>query len=128
MDAKDQLVEQLIHLADMLLPFAAGISPTSLGWNGHGYDSAESARTTDPGALQWYEMITVAASLLDCQSSSLNEKQLEYLRRIFMSGTGSFQDFKLSGEQVWANKKLDMERDVLFALLANYRPESVQAS
>jgi hypothetical protein len=128
MQAKDRLIEQFNRIADMLLPFAAGIAP-GIGDEGrNGYDPAVDARESDPGALEWYGMLRMAAALLEAQSSSLTEKQLVYLQKTFACGTGSFQKFKLQGDQVWANKKLDIERLALAEMLVDYRPEDAQVN
>lgn len=128
MEPNDKVIEQLNRIADMLFPFAAGISPECESGSGHAYDPATDARETDSGALEWYGMLRMAAAMLEGQSSALTQKQLLYLQKTFASRIGTFQEFKLSGDQEWANKKLDLERGVLAELLANYTPEDGHAS
>jgi hypothetical protein len=128
MQAKERLIGQFNCIADMLLPFAAGIAPGIGDEHRNAYDPGVDARESDPGALEWYGMLRMAAALLDAQSSSLTEKQLIYLQKTFASGTGSFQEFKLQGDQVWANKKLDLERRALAEILVGFRPEDAQVN
>lgn len=122
METNEKLVAQLHRMADMLLPFAAGLA------GGEDFDSAAGFCMADAAARQWYGMLTVAAAMVERQSCALSESQLLYLQRTFVGGAGSFQDFRLNGEQVWANKKLDMERQALLDLLADCHSETAQAS
>ena len=118
MKTNDKVVEQFRRIAEMLVPFAAGLSSENE------YDTAGGRRMA---ARQWHGMFTVAASLLERQSCSLNESQLLYLQRTFVGGVGSFQDFRLDGA-IEMNREFDLQRDVLLDLLADCHSETAQAS
>lgn len=133
MRTRKKLIDQFNRIADMLLPFAAGVSPDNRTWSGetwslNEYDPGFGARMPDPAAREWYAMFRVAATLLETQRSSLSEKQLLYLQRTFAGGMGSFQDFRLDEEEFGANKQLEIERHALLELLTNYHPQSARAS
>jgi hypothetical protein len=124
MKTKDRLVAQLHRMADMLLPFTAGLS----AWDGHDLAADADMEIADPAARQWHGMMTVAAAMVDRQNCSLSDSQLVYLQRTFVGGPGSFQDFRLYGEQADVNRGFDMERHALLELLADCHSESVHAS
>ncbi len=121
MKTNDKVVEQFRRMADMLVPFAAGLSSENE------YDAAAGRRMADPRARQWHGMFTVAAALLERQSCSINESQLLYLQRTFVGGLGSFQDFRLDGA-IEVNTEFDLQRDVLLDLLADCHSETAQSS
>lgn len=121
MKTNDKVVEQFRRMADMLLPFAAGLSA------GDSRDAGAGERIADPSARQWHDMLTVAAAMVERQSCALNESQLLYLQRTFVGGLGSFQDFRLDGA-VEVNREFDLQRVVLLDLLADCHSETAQAS
>lgn len=116
MKTNDRLVAQFHRMADMLLPFAAGLS------TGDQHDFA------DPAARQWHGMMTVAAAMVDRQNCLLSESQLVYLQRTFVGGAGSFQDFRLQGELAVLNAQFDRERHMLLELLADCHSDTARAS
>jgi hypothetical protein len=68
----------------------------------------------DPYALAWWSTINASVSLIDGQPE-LSARQLDYMRRTFCGGMGSFNDFvldrsKLGLVAVDANKELDRIR------------------
>lgn len=128
MQANDMFIEQFNRIADILLPFAAGIAPGTGARTGDGFDATGFEQTPDAGAREWYGMFRVAAALLNGQDASLNEAQLLYLQRTFAGGSGSFQDFRLQGDHVFANKQIDIERQTLISMLAAYRVDQPPAA
>lgn len=108
---KSQVVGYLRQLAAELEPFMSPKAPGTRVWNGMAYGES-TLREGDPYALAWWSTLTAIADTLQRQNEPLTSSQVDYLKRRFSGGMGSFNDFRLDATvhgstAVAANGRLD---------------------
>lgn len=118
---KSRFIEQLKATAKELAPLAQSAGAGGLTWNGSEYAKSGETRSPDPYALSWQTMLVAIAELLEAQEAPLNDKQIEYLKRLLFGGMGSLNDLffdpKLGGATAsTVNDRLDRQRHTLFAI------------
>jgi hypothetical protein len=123
-----RLVELLDACAATVAPFGETVSPGDRRWNGSEYVSVTERQLGDPHAKAWAVSFSTASGLLKHQDQ-VTIAQVHFLRKQFLGGMGSFNDFRLATER-WgtaggeANERLSRLRQQLHETLTSIEPSA----